>query len=430
LRLEALALARQHADSEALFIASYHLLLSGAPQYWAERVRLAEECVAWPRQGVSVRTLGLALWYCGLVHLAQGERARAEDLWRQLEDLAERTRVVAIAVNVAWRDAVLAIVEGRLDDGLTLIRRSIDLADESGVPTRGRQIGGLLLIAPALYLGRADILLAHFNESAGTASLAALDRPTMHIINYTAVRAICLAQLGRMEEARKLAGPLLDGVAGSDDDFPIAQLTLLLQTAVVLEHRAAAKALADRLACVAHLAGAEYFETTIGRHLGDAAVLAGDQAVARVHYMRALEAAGKIPFRPELALTHLRLAELLLDTVDDAARLEALEHLEIAVPELRDMHMQPALDRALGLLDRAESDVASRAGLGGLTAREREVAALLARGMTNRDIAGALVITEGTAEVHVKHILGKLGLKSRAQVAAWAKGRSQPPGVG
>ncbi len=55
-----------------------------------------------------------------------------------------------------------------------------------------------------------------------------------------------------------------------------------------------------------------------------------------------------------------------------------------------------------------------------LTAREREVAVLLARGLTNRQIAQALVIAEGTAGVHVDHILNKLGFRSRAQVAAWA----------
>jgi non-specific serine/threonine protein kinase len=55
-----------------------------------------------------------------------------------------------------------------------------------------------------------------------------------------------------------------------------------------------------------------------------------------------------------------------------------------------------------------------------LTPREREVAALLGRGLTNRQIAAALVITEGTARLHVKHLLHKLGFTSRAQVAAWA----------
>jgi non-specific serine/threonine protein kinase len=55
-----------------------------------------------------------------------------------------------------------------------------------------------------------------------------------------------------------------------------------------------------------------------------------------------------------------------------------------------------------------------------LTRREREVAALIARGSTNREIAAQLVIAEGTAERHVGNVLSKLGLRSRAHVAAWA----------
>ena len=55
-----------------------------------------------------------------------------------------------------------------------------------------------------------------------------------------------------------------------------------------------------------------------------------------------------------------------------------------------------------------------------LTRREREVARLIAQGMTNRQIGAALVITEGTARLHVKHILHKLGFVSRAQIAVWA----------
>jgi non-specific serine/threonine protein kinase len=55
-----------------------------------------------------------------------------------------------------------------------------------------------------------------------------------------------------------------------------------------------------------------------------------------------------------------------------------------------------------------------------LTPREREVAGLLLRGLSNRQIADELVITERTAETHVCRILSKLGLGSRAQIAAWA----------
>jgi non-specific serine/threonine protein kinase len=56
----------------------------------------------------------------------------------------------------------------------------------------------------------------------------------------------------------------------------------------------------------------------------------------------------------------------------------------------------------------------------GLTPREHEVARLLARGLTNRAIAAELVISEQTAETHVKHILAKVGLASRTEVAARA----------
>jgi adenylate cyclase len=57
---------------------------------------------------------------------------------------------------------------------------------------------------------------------------------------------------------------------------------------------------------------------------------------------------------------------------------------------------------------------------GPLTEREREVVALIADGCSNRAIAQRLTIAEGTAVRHVANILGKLGFRSRAQVAVWA----------
>jgi non-specific serine/threonine protein kinase len=55
-----------------------------------------------------------------------------------------------------------------------------------------------------------------------------------------------------------------------------------------------------------------------------------------------------------------------------------------------------------------------------LTRRERQVAELVAEGMTNKDIAAKLTISRRTAEGHVDHILTKMGFTSRAQIAAWA----------
>jgi non-specific serine/threonine protein kinase len=67
-----------------------------------------------------------------------------------------------------------------------------------------------------------------------------------------------------------------------------------------------------------------------------------------------------------------------------------------------------------------ESAPAAGGPAGPLTAREQEVAALVARGMTNKEIAAELVIAPGTVRIHVERILGKLDFRSRAQVAAWA----------
>jgi non-specific serine/threonine protein kinase len=60
---------------------------------------------------------------------------------------------------------------------------------------------------------------------------------------------------------------------------------------------------------------------------------------------------------------------------------------------------------------------------GQLTAREREVAALVARGNSNRQIGEALVITERTVAAHIEHILNKLGFTSRTQIGVWAAER-------
>jgi DNA-binding NarL/FixJ family response regulator len=54
-----------------------------------------------------------------------------------------------------------------------------------------------------------------------------------------------------------------------------------------------------------------------------------------------------------------------------------------------------------------------------LTRREQQIAELVAEGLSNRDIAGRLVVSQRTAEAHVEHILTKLGFGSRAQIAAW-----------
>jgi DNA-binding CsgD family transcriptional regulator len=70
--------------------------------------------------------------------------------------------------------------------------------------------------------------------------------------------------------------------------------------------------------------------------------------------------------------------------------------------------------------------------LSSLTGREEDVAALLAQGQTNQQIAVALGLGEGTVKGHVRHLRVKQRLHSRAEATAWARERagagSPPPG--
>jgi DNA-binding CsgD family transcriptional regulator len=68
---------------------------------------------------------------------------------------------------------------------------------------------------------------------------------------------------------------------------------------------------------------------------------------------------------------------------------------------------------------------------GGLTRRETQVAALVARGLANRDIAATLFISVRTVQSHVDHILTKLALHNRTQLAAWVRdhGLAVPSGI-
>jgi DNA-binding NarL/FixJ family response regulator len=68
-------------------------------------------------------------------------------------------------------------------------------------------------------------------------------------------------------------------------------------------------------------------------------------------------------------------------------------------------------------------DRSPEARAGPLTPREQEVAALLARGLSNRQIAERLVITDLTVAAHVEHILDKLSFASRTQIGVWAAER-------
>jgi adenylate cyclase len=114
----------------------------------------------------------------------------------------------------------------------------------------------------------------------------------------------------------------------------------------------------------------------------------------------------------------------------DAGQILASERVFSAVRELvqtekvtgvaEEGAMAPAVYTVLGL----KAPIPERLmETGPLSAREREVAALIARGRTNRQIAEELVIAERTVAAHVEHIMTKLDFASRTQIGVWAAER-------
>jgi non-specific serine/threonine protein kinase len=118
---------------------------------------------------------------------------------------------------------------------------------------------------------------------------------------------------------------------------------------------------------------------------------------------------------------YLGLVERRLDSIRHAIG----EHVAArAAAEGRGLAAQQAIELALAVHDPADrrrhrSAAGCASAHAALSPREQEVAALLALGLTNRQIAERLVITPRTAAAHVEHLLNKLGFASRHQVGAW-----------
>ena len=134
----------------------------------------------------------------------------------------------------------------------------------------------------------------------------------------------------------------------SDANAPFYRLMLLLEAAVLAGHYPAVELLYGWLKDTGYVTTGMYYLTCVPRHLGSAAALLGKYGEARKYYQKALEVTTQMRFRPELALTHLQNAELLLEHFPKE-KAEAMAHLNAAIPELRDMKMKPFLEKAMKL---------------------------------------------------------------------------------
>jgi DNA-binding CsgD family transcriptional regulator len=148
---------------------------------------------------------------------------------------------------------------------------------------------------------------------------------------------------------------------------------------------------------------------------GVLALAEGDHTAAAASLQAVLADPDPCLARPMLGSLRTALAEALLGIGDRAGALIAIRRV---IDD--DFERWPGVrkDRAENLARRLQGS--SMRADGELTAREREVAALVADGLTNGQLADRLFISPKTAAVHVSNILAKLGLSTRAEIAAWA----------
>lgn len=147
--------------------------------------------------------------------------------------------------------------------------------------------------------------------------------------------------------------------------------------------------------------------------LGRMAHATGDVESALGHFRRAADANLRIGARPFTAMAQLGWASCLADLGRRAA--EGTEQAAAALTEFQALDMPGPARAARQLLDR----MSDAQGDSALTARESEIADLVADGLSNKDIAGRLFLSVRTVESHVRSALAKLQLTTRTELAVW-----------
>jgi tetratricopeptide (TPR) repeat protein len=330
----AVDLARRLGDPETFWwVAGSRISRVTEPHHPEEQLRLAEELLKRPRAGVRFLTLAGALCYIGWFFLLLGQRQRYEEVHSEYRARGERSGQAHFVLVSMCDDGLVNYMDGRLEEAVDISRR---------IRTRGEELrlfewavvwAVVCGLRPRIYLGRADRALQRNIEGARD--------PT--------VKLLCLAHLGREAEARAMLDQLVlarPGIDTAEDKTSVSSDIILLEAAALVRHREAAELLLHRLAGSSIRTTGQIFLTCTARHLGGAAALLGRYEEARQHYQEAIKVCTEMPFRPELALSRLQLAELLLEHYPDEKK-EALEHLDFAIKEFREMKMQPSLERTL-----------------------------------------------------------------------------------
>jgi predicted ATPase/class 3 adenylate cyclase/DNA-binding CsgD family transcriptional regulator len=381
--------------------------------------------------GTRVERQARALLGAGMLASIQGDDVAARSLQeaglalrRTMPDLMGLFSALEGVGTVACLQGDYAAARRYFEEALAVARQLGDRTSYANVMT--------LLGNVSYELGDLDVARAYYDE--GLIAFSESESQTYRWLNSAmlGVAAVALEQ-GHYQDAQRLAYEALAGTEKTKQTN-LHAFVLAILGAIALargdlgttrEHLANGIRICQQIGNVA--AVAQILERFVGlaaaqeRYEGALCLAA---ASAALHERAASPLSPRGQGRLDRALESARRA-LGKEAADRAWQTGSLLDVDAAVAAalaITDLALPKDVSTAGTTPTSASGAVPASGAVSVLTRREQEVAVLIARGLTNRQIAEALVITEGTAANHVVHILNKLGYSSRAQIAVWTSG--------